>query len=155
MAQTNEVIEQLKEKYQSAINLMNALQVQGLSFNLDGTKLVIRGVAPTLAAKNRVWDQIKRIDPNYPDLVCDLSVSASTQQPRKATVQEVAMSAGASAGGGQNQRHYTVQPGDTLSKISREFYGDANQYTKIVDANRSVLPHADAIRPGQKLVIPE
>jgi len=153
MAQTSEVIEQLKEKYESAINLMNALQVQGLSFHLDGTKLVIRGVAPTLAAKNRVWDQIKRIDPNYADLVCDLSVSA--QQPRKATVQGAAMSAGASAGGGQNQRHYTVKPGDTLSKISREFYGDANQYTKIVNANRDVLPDADAIRPGQELVIPE
>jgi fumarate hydratase class II len=41
------------------------------------------------------------------------------------------------------------------SALAREFYGDANQYTKIVNANRNVLPDAAAIRPGQKLVIPE
>jgi LysM repeat protein len=154
MAQTSEVLEQLKQKYQPALNLMNALQVQILSISLDGTKLVIRGVAPTLAAKNRVWDQIKRIDAAGEDLICDLSVSA--QQPQKAAAQEKAtMSVGASAGGGQNQRRYTVKPGDTLTKISHEFYGDANQFTKIFEANRSVLPDANAIRPGQDLVIPE
>ena len=154
MAQTSEVLEQLKQKYQPALNLMNALQVQTLSISLDGTKLVIRGVAPTLAAKNRVWDQIKRIDGAGEDLICDLGVSA--QQPQKAAAKERAtMSVGASAGGGQNQRRYTVKPGDTLTKISREFYGDANQFTRIVEANRSLLPDANAIRPGQDLVIPE
>jgi nucleoid-associated protein YgaU len=154
MAQTSEVLELLKEKYQPVLTLMNSLRVQTLSISLDGTKLVIRGVAPTLAAKNRVWDQIKRIDPAGEDLICDLSVSA--QQQQKAAAQEkAAMSMGASAGGGQNQRRYTVKPGDTLTKISREFYGDANQFTKIVEANRSQLPDANAIRPGQDLVIPE
>jgi nucleoid-associated protein YgaU len=48
-----------------------------------------------------------------------------------------------------------VRPGDTLSKISREFYGDANQYAKIFNANRNVLRDANTISPGQELVIPE
>jgi nucleoid-associated protein YgaU len=65
------------------------------------------------------------------------------------------MSAGASASGGQNQRRYTVKSGDTLSKISREFYGDANQYTKIFNANRDTLRDPNTISPGQELVIPE
>ena len=65
------------------------------------------------------------------------------------------MTAGASASGGQGQRRYTVKSGDTLSKISREFYGDPNQYTKIFEANRSILRDPNTINPGQELVIPE
>ena len=65
------------------------------------------------------------------------------------------MSAGASASGGQGQRHYTVKSGDTLSKISREFYGDSNQYMKIFEANRNTLQDPNKISPGQDLVIPE
>jgi len=65
------------------------------------------------------------------------------------------MTAGASVGGGQGERRYTVQAGDTLSRISREFYGDSSQYMKIFNANRSVLKDPNTIRPGQELVIPE
>jgi nucleoid-associated protein YgaU len=65
------------------------------------------------------------------------------------------MTADTSENGGQNQRHYTVKPGDTLSKISRDFYGDANQYTKIFNANRNILRDPNTINPGQDLVIPE
>ena len=45
-------------------------------------------------------------------------------------------------------------PGDTLSKISKQFYGDANQYQKIFEANKPMLSHPDKIYPGQKLRIP-
>ena len=57
--------------------------------------------------------------------------------------------------GGQGTRTYTVQAGDTLSKISKEFYGDANSYMKIFQANREHLDNPNEIKPGQKLVIPE
>jgi nucleoid-associated protein YgaU len=110
--------------------------------------LLIRGIAPSADAKNRVWDQIKLIDASYSDLICDLSASQQQQQP-------VTMAAGASVSAGQSQRHYTVKPGDTLSKISRDFYGDANQYTKIFNANRNILRDPNAIVPGQELVIPD
>ena len=146
MAQ-NDQFEGLKQKYQPALNLMQQLQVQLQNINMEGGKLLIRGVAPSADAKNKVWDQIKLIDPSYSDLTCDISVS---QQAPAAT-----MSAGASASGGQNQRRYTVKAGDTLSKISRQFYGDANQFTKIFNANRGILRDPDTIQPGQELVIPE
>lgn len=50
---------------------------------------------------------------------------------------------------------YTVVSGDTLSKISKQYYGDANKYHTIFDANRPMLDHPDKIYPGQVLRIPE
>ncbi|WP_407305105.1 peptidoglycan-binding protein LysM [Acinetobacter sp.] len=51
-------------------------------------------------------------------------------------------------------KFYTVKSGDTLSKISKEYYGDANQYNKIFEANRPLLKDANDIYPGQVLRIP-
>ncbi len=51
-------------------------------------------------------------------------------------------------------KFYTVKSGDNLSKISKEFYGDPNQYNKIFEANRPLLKNADDIFPGQVLRIP-
>ncbi|WP_291370860.1 MULTISPECIES: peptidoglycan-binding protein LysM [unclassified Acinetobacter] len=51
-------------------------------------------------------------------------------------------------------KFYTVKSGDTLSKISKEYYGDVNQYNKIFEANRPLLKDADDIFPGQVLRIP-
>jgi len=49
---------------------------------------------------------------------------------------------------------YTVVSGDTLSKISKTFYGDANKYNTIFEANKPMLSHPDKIYPGQVLRIP-
>jgi nucleoid-associated protein YgaU len=49
---------------------------------------------------------------------------------------------------------YDVKSGDTLSKIAKQFYGDANKYNQIFEANRPMLKSADEIYPGQKLRIP-
>jgi len=51
-------------------------------------------------------------------------------------------------------KFYTVVKGDTLSKISQQFYKDANQYMKIFEANKPMLTHPDKIYPGQVLRIP-
>lgn len=51
-------------------------------------------------------------------------------------------------------QYYEVKKGDTLSKIAKEHYGDANKYPKIFEANRPMLKDADEIYPGQKLRIP-
>lgn len=53
-----------------------------------------------------------------------------------------------------NVRTYTVVSGDTLSKISKQFYNDANQWQRIFDANRDILSNPDRIFPGQHLRIP-
>ena len=52
-------------------------------------------------------------------------------------------------------KFYTVVKGDTLSKISKEYYGDANKYNKIFEANKPMLTHPDKIYPGQVLRIPD
>src|SRR5215831_20138640 len=101
MAQDSQNFERLKQKYQPVLNLMQQLQVQLQNLNMQGSQLLIRGTAPSPDAKNKVWDQIKLIDKSYSDLICDISVSQQQSQP--------AMTAGASVGGGQNQRRYTVQ----------------------------------------------
>ena len=56
---------------------------------------------------------------------------------------------------GMQSRMYTVVKGDTLSKISKEMYGDPNKYQKIFEANKPMLTHPDKIYPGQVLRIPE
>ncbi len=49
---------------------------------------------------------------------------------------------------------YEVKPGDTLSKIAKAEYGDANAYNKIFEANTDILKNPNTIFPGQKLKIP-
>ncbi|MDH4114091.1 MAG: peptidoglycan-binding protein LysM [Burkholderiaceae bacterium] len=49
---------------------------------------------------------------------------------------------------------YTVVRGDTLSKIAKQFYGNANDYPRIFEANKPMLTHPDKIYPGQNLRIP-
>lgn len=51
-------------------------------------------------------------------------------------------------------QYYTVVRGDSLSKIAKEFYGNANEYMGIFEANKPMLSHPDKIYPGQMLRIP-
>ena len=51
-------------------------------------------------------------------------------------------------------KFYIIEKGDNLSKIAKKFYGDANEYPKIFEANREVIRDADLIFPGQKIRIP-
>jgi nucleoid-associated protein YgaU len=50
--------------------------------------------------------------------------------------------------------YYLIRKGDTLSKITKQYYGDANKYPRIFEANREVIIDADRIFPGQKIRIP-
>lgn len=148
--------EQLKQKYQSVVNAMQQHQVRLENLNMQGDKLFMRAEAPSQDAKNRVWDQIKLIDPTYSDLICDITVNQSAapqQQQSQQQSQPRAMGAGVGSSG--STRRYTVKSGDSLSKISREFYGNAGDYMKIFEANRDKLSDPNQIQPGQELVIPE
>ncbi|MEE9439851.1 MAG: peptidoglycan-binding protein LysM [Saprospiraceae bacterium] len=51
-------------------------------------------------------------------------------------------------------RFHEVKPGDSLSKISAEVYGDPMKYNAIFEANKPMLSHPDKIYPGQMLRIP-
>jgi len=50
---------------------------------------------------------------------------------------------------------HTIREGETLSGISREYYGSENKWQKILNANRNVIKDAIKLRPGTKLIIPE
>jgi len=135
--------EQLKTKYQSVLNSIQEQKAQLQNVNMQGDKLFIRASAPSQDVKNRIWDQIKLVDPNLSDLIADIQAPGA------------AAAAAAGAGGSTTAaRTYTVQAGDNLSKISKHFYGDPNQYMKIVDANKDQLPDPDKIKPGMQLNIP-
>ena len=136
--------QELKQKYQTALSVIEQQQVQIQNLHVQDDKLYIRGVAPSQDAANKVWDQVKLANPNLDDITLDLQVSHTQAQGAVAT-------GGQSGQGGQT---YTVKAGDTLSKISRQFYGDANEYMRIFYANRDKLHDPDKIQVGQQLVIP-
>jgi LysM repeat protein len=138
-------LEQLKQKYQSVLSAIQQYQVRLQNLHVQDDKLFIRGEAPSADAKNKVWDQIKLVDPSYSDLTADITVNESAAPAR---------TMGAGVGGGENARRYTVKSGDSLSKISQQFYGSAGEYMKIFEANRDQLKDPNQIKPGQELVIP-
>jgi nucleoid-associated protein YgaU len=49
---------------------------------------------------------------------------------------------------------YEVKAGDSLSKIAKREYGDANKWPQIFEANKDILKDPNKIFPGQKLKIP-
>ena len=122
----------VQEKYQTLLELANQ---NGTTYTLSEANGVLHvdGTAPDDAAKQALWDEYNRIDPEYRtgDLVLNIN------------------SAGAAAGGGGNT--YTVVAGDNLSKIGQK-YGVTWQ--QIFEANKDIIKDPDMIHPGQELKIP-
>jgi nucleoid-associated protein YgaU len=118
--------QELKNKYQPVADFMshNGFNIQ--HFHVDNGKAVLTASAPTEYLKGRVWDEIKKVDPNFTDLQHEITVGSGTM--------------------------YVVKSGDSLSKISKSFYGNANEYSKIAQANNISDP--DKIQAGQELKIP-
>jgi len=129
-------LEELKTKYAPALKKIEEQGVKLQNLHIQDNKLFIKGAAPTDAAKNEVWTAIKSVDRTYGDLTADITIDPSLPPPKP------------------KEQAYTVQSGDTLSKISKQFYGDANQYNKIFEANKPMLSNPDKIYPGQNLRIP-
>lgn len=148
MAQNDAKLDSLKQKYQSVLNLIQQSGVHLTHVHIQDNKLFVQGEAPSEQVKNRVWDEIKRVDPSYSDLTCDLTVNSSLAPQSAAPAQ----TAGHAAAGGMQT--YTVKSGDTLSKISQQFLGSAAEYMKIFEANRDQLEDPNKIKVGQTLKIP-
>ena len=129
----------LRGKYDYAIQTAKKLGFQGAATQ-EGEKLHFKGTVKSEDEKNQIWNAIKTIGDWRNDINADIQVVA---QP-----QAVGTSGAAGA------RTYTVKAGDTLSKIAKEHYGDANSYMKIFDANKDQLNDPDKIKPGQTLKIP-
>jgi len=132
-------LEQLKRKYASVLELIKRRNVRLDHLHVAADKLVMQGAAPNQDIKNEVWTAIKAVDSSYSDLSCDISVDSSLPAPAP----EAAPA-----------QKYTVKGGDTLSKIAKQYYGDANQYMRIFEANRDQLSDPNMINVGQVLTIP-
>jgi nucleoid-associated protein YgaU len=118
--------EELKNKYQPVADFMSRNGFQIEHFHVENGAAVLDAAAPTEHLKDRAWDEIKKIDPNFSDLKHNITVGSGTM--------------------------YVVKSGDNLSNISKAFYGTPNQYTKIAQANNIANP--DKIQVGQELKIP-
>lgn len=122
----------LTEKYQPLIDLANQLGISGLNVTEGEGFLKIEGAAASAEAKQQLWDEYNRIDPEYRSGDMVLNVTAPEGESSGTT--------------------YTVQSGDSLSKIGSH-YGVSWQ--KIFEANRDKLNDPDKIHPGQELTIPQ
>lgn len=144
--------EELKQKYQSVLNLIQQEDVQLSNLHVQANKLFIRGVAPSDAVKNSVWDEIKQVNPRYDDITADIGVQPQLAQAAAAGAGSQTAPAPARESG--HDQTYMVQPGDSLSRIAERLYGSAHEYMKIFYANRDQIGNPDQIRAGMKLNIP-
>lgn len=96
-------------------------------------------------------------EPGKPDFsnVQGSVASTAPDAPPKADFSNVTSTvASTAADAPQQAQTYTVVSGDNLSKIAKHFYGHANDWHVIFDANRDQLDDPDRIKPGQVLKIP-
>ena len=129
-------LEQLKQKYASVLQVIQSRNVRLDHLHVQDGKLFMQGAAPNEQIKNEVWNAIKAVDAGFSDLTAEISVDSSLPAPSP------------------EAQKYTVKAGDSLSKIAKHFYGDANQYMRIFDANQDQLSDPDKIQAGQELSIP-
>ncbi|SRX56102.1 LysM peptidoglycan-binding domain-containing protein [Aequorivita sp. CIP111184] len=122
----------IKSKYQSVLDLGEKLNIQDGDVKEENGQLKVWGTAKNQYEKNLLWDEIKKVGGENPtDIMADIKVADSSVFA-----------------------HHTVQSGESLSKIAKHYYGDANKYNAIYEANKGKLKSADLIHPGDELVIP-
>ena len=110
------------------------LKADGLNVAYDGATqtVTVSGVAPDQSTKEKI-------------VLCCGNVAAVAKVNDMLTV---------AAASEPESKYHTVKSGDTLSKIAKEAYGDANAYMKIFEANKPMLKDPNKIYPGQMLRIP-
>lgn len=109
------------------------LGVSNLKVSYDGNqgKVTVTGDTPTQAVKEKVT-------------LCCGNVANVTSVDNQMNVTNPEPEA----------QYHDVVRGDTLSAIAKKYYGDANKYPVIFEANKPMLSHPDKIYPGQKLRVP-
>ena len=122
----------LQVKYNPVLALAKELNVQGLNVKEEAGKLNLTGSVNTQYEKNKIWDKIKEVGgEGQKEVGADIKVLNT----------------------GYYHLH-SVTSGESLSKIAKHYYKDANSYMKIFEANKDQLKNPDVIQVGQKLKIP-
>lgn len=119
----------LQDKYKTVVDLASELGIENLQIREQDHVLYIDGVAKSAADKDKLWDAYEKADPEYrsADVVMNIEVQEKIS------------------------REYTVEIGDSLSKIGKA-YGVSWQ--DIFEANKDIISNPDLIQPGWKLKIP-
>ncbi len=119
----------LQDKYKTVINLASELGIANLQVREQDHILYIDGVAKSAEDKDKLWDAYEKADPEYrsADVVMNIEVEERVS------------------------KEYTVEVGDSLSKIGKA-YGVSWQ--DIFEANKDIISNPDLIQPGWKLKIP-
>lgn len=112
------------------------LTVNDLAIDVDDDAVKVWGEAVDLATKEKVVLVVGNTD----------GVATVEDNMTVAEVEEIEEAAMA--------QFHTVERGDTLGKIAKEYYGNAMKYPVIFEANKPMLSHPDKIYPGQVLRIP-
>ncbi|MCF2874493.1 MULTISPECIES: peptidoglycan-binding protein LysM [Tenacibaculum] len=130
--------EEASEKAAKLVDAVNTLElsVENLSITVDEDKATVSGEASDLATKEKVVLVVGNTN----------GIASVEDNMTVAEVEEVEEAAMA--------QFHTVVSGDSLSKIAKEFYGNAMKYPVIFEANKPMLTHPDKIYPGQVLRIP-
>mgnify|MGYP001765356686 FL=1 len=135
-----------EEKVKDALDKISGLGlgVRNLSAKIEGKTVTLTGDAPSREITVQVmenFDKLVKTDNTLNAIRVDAPKPAPAPVPPPAPKPA--------------ERFYEVVAGDTLSKIALKYYGSANKYMKIFEANRDILNNPDLIKPGQKLRIPE
>jgi nucleoid-associated protein YgaU len=130
--QVKEVME--RRRASALVKLVNDMgfHVDELGIRVDGDKVTVTGNVDTQANREKIVLLVGNVE----------GVGSVDDQLKVATPEPEAV-------------FYEVKSGDNLSKIAKHFYGDANKYPKIFEANKPMLKDPDEIYPGQRLRIPD
>ncbi len=121
----------LHDKYNDVLGLAQQLNVKNGNVVEENGKLKVWGTTQYQMDANRLWEKIKEHPGWENEVVADIKAENSDIHGM-----------------------YTVVAGDSLSKISKKVYGDANKYQAIFEANKDQLADPDKIKVGQTLRIP-
>ena len=137
----------LQEKYQGVVETANGLGARNVEAKEENGKFVFRAVVSGADEKMKIWDKIKQIGGESPeDIMADITMDGSGSGSGDA---HEAGSSDSSVGS-----TYTVQSGDTLSKIAKQQLGDSGRYMEIFNANKDILSDPNKIQVGQELKMP-
>jgi len=123
--------EEVAKKEPTPVNVDAANQAAAKAFDAASGTVIVQGMADTQEIKEKI-------------LLCCGNVAGVESVQDQLGVKESEA----------EPKFYTVVSGDTLSKIAKEFYSNANAYMKIFEANKPMLSNPDKIYPGQMLRIP-
>lgn len=123
-----------------------------ITVNVEGSKVSIGGKVPDEATRQKlvmIAGNVKHVDS------VDDSAIQAPQQTAQAAQDPASQAPVSQAPVSQAMQTYTVESGDTLSKIAKETLGNANAYNQIFELNTPMLKDPDDIYPGQVLIIPD